>query len=236
MISVGVHAIALPILAQFGVFEKIKKEIGEATVTLVPTAQDLPKPDAPKKSPSSKTQKKSGKSIAGGAHKSNPNAPKVVTAEGNGSGDEDGGGAVDSGSGKAGEIPVSPVAPKPAPVAVDRSVKPEPAKPVPAEKPGAQLTPVKHVPVFVEAEPSYSPQPAIPDDLRQDALDKSFVCEFEVGPDGLPIKIKPIETTGIKELDDIALATAKEWRFKPATLDGAPTDTRIRLRIEFTVE
>jgi TonB family protein len=37
-------------------------------------------------------------------------------------------------------------------------------------------------------------------------------------------------------LDAIALKTAKQWRFKPATSDGLGVESKVKLTIEFRVE
>ena len=94
-----------------------------------------------------------------------------------------------------------------------------------------------HEPVFTQATPleGHQPQPTIPDDLRSDALDKTFVAEVTVGPDGMPNSVTVSQSTGSNELDRLAMDTAKQWRFKPATRDGQPIESRVRLRIEFQV-
>ena len=58
---------------------------------------------------------------------------------------------------------------------------------------------------------------------------------FVVGPDGMPIRVTVSQSTGNNELDRIALDAAKQWRFKPATRDGQPVESRVRLHIEFQV-
>jgi protein TonB len=98
-------------------------------------------------------------------------------------------------------------------------------------------TPVtKHIPVYVEPEQDYSPQPTIPDDLRNDSLSKDFVAMVTVSSDGTIKDLKVTQSTGIKELDDVATSTLKTWRFKPATLDGSGTDGAVKLTIQFRVE
>lgn len=241
LISVLVHVISLPILARFGVFDKVKREFANATVVLVPEAkEEKDKPEAKvKKKANKETARKGAATRKAGDHKANPNAPKVVTAapEPGVSGDSET--AVDSGNGAAGVLPSTPPPPaekkSAAPPAESRSPQPEP-EPTPKPAPKPEIPKPKHVPVYVEAEQDYAPTPTIPDDLRQDALDKTYVAEFVVGPDGVPKEVKPVQTTGIAELDAIALKSARQWRFKPATLDGQGVESRVRLRIEFSVE
>lgn len=237
LISVVAHVIALPILAQFGVFDKVKRGLQDATVMLIPTEKQDEQESQPNQQ--KKAAPKKSVSRAGAPHAANPNAPKVVTAgDAGGDSGDSGGPAVESGSGKAGvaPVPVPEAAPQPKPQPVAQpQPKPIPEKPVEQPQPKPIEQP-KHTPVIVEAQQTFAPPPTIPDDLRQDALDKTFVAEFLVGPDGVPSEVKVAQSTGIKELDDVALGTARQWRFKPATVDGRGVESRVRLKIEFSVE
>ena len=249
LISVAAHVIILPIAAHFGAFEKLKEKVGITRVTLVPVPKaQKEKPEPPKKKEKAKpTANKTAKSGAkhSGAAKANPNLQKVVASNspsGDGEGasieqgtrtdagkiptDTGGGGKVKpaetpSGS-KADDAHPTVTTPPPLPPVTPIS-KPEPEKP-------------KHVAVYVEPEVDYNPQPAIPDDLRSEPLDKDFVALFTVGQDGKPTDIKMTKSTGIAELDDVALKTAKTWRFKPATVDGIGTEGKVKLTIQFRVE
>lgn len=244
-ISFAAHVVALPILAHFGVFEKVQKQFQAAQVVLVPsksTNDEKDKPKQEKKKVEKPTTEKKGpvSTRKGPPRAPNPSAPKVVTAAGDGPGGSEGG-AVESGSGKAGEVPKGPPEvkssgstqpePKPEPRA---EPKPEAPQPKPEPKPEPKAPP--HVPVYSDPVATNSPSPAIPDDLRQDALDKTFIAEFVVGADGAPESVKVAQSTGLKELDQIALDAARQWRFRPATSDGKPVESRVRLRIEFSVE
>lgn len=252
VITVVIHVIALPIAAHFGAFDKLKQRFGEARVVLLPPPkQEKEKEQAKEKKAKPKVEKSHGKVAVkrGGPVKANPNRQKVVavnnpndTGPGDGPSIEQGtqttAGEVPptkpetviskatTGGGGGGEAPVSPVKPE-APVTTT-STTPTP-KPIVVEKP-------KHVPIYAEPEQDYSPQPEIPDDLRNESFDMNFVALFTVGPDGKPTDVKMTQSTGNPELDDIALKTAKKWRFKPATLDGAGTESKIKLTIEFKVE
>ena len=186
------------------------------------------------------------------AAKSNLNQPKVVVANGGTPGGAaDGEPTVDAnGSGTAGQLPsertdTTPVTikapdPEPEKKPVIPQAKPEPP-PRTEPKPAPEMVKPKPVPappkpaLLTEADPTYSPQPTLPDDLRSEALDKTFVAEFVVGVDGKPNTVKVAQSTGNDELDRLALETAKKWRFKPATRDGQPIESRVRLHIEFTV-
>ena len=255
-ISIAVHVVALPVLAHFGAFKKIQQHFVEARMVV------LPPPAAPDKDPEAKKQaaQKQAPAVKKGpantAHqqqgpKSNPNAPHIATATGSGG---DAGNTAEQGNGKVGVVPMPPADPRPP--ATQNTTPPVPDKPKnevvavktnppPVKDPTPPLVkpiqpveppPVKpHVPVFTEAVALSQPQPAIPDELRSEALDKTFVAEFTVGADGAPLEIKVAQSTGNRDLDRIALETARRWRFKPATRDGQPIQSRIRLHIEFQV-
>ena len=68
-----------------------------------------------------------------------------------------------------------------------------------------------------------------------DNFDKTCVVDFLVGTNGKPISVKIAKSTEVDELDKLALRAANQWRFKPATRDGEPIESRVRLHIEFQV-
>ena len=263
-ISVLVHIIMLPILAHFGAFKKIQEHFVQTQMVVLPppeVAHEKPvvKPTktAKAKVPAPLKGKTSPNHSQAHANHSNLPQPHIAVAQG-GKGGADGAGSAPEGSGKAGEVPVDPNAGKPiAKVDNTNTVDPQPVKPVVPEvkqpdkpivqAPVKQADPVKPplptVPVtpkeavFTAAQPldDSQPKPTIPDALRSDALDKTFVAEFTVGEDGAPMAVKAVQSTGNDELDRRALDAAKKWRFKPATRDGQPVVGRVRLFIEFQV-
>ena len=62
-----------------------------------------------------------------------------------------------------------------------------------------------------------------------------MVAEFTVGKDGAPAQVQIVRSSGNPELDRLALDTARKWRFKPATRDGQPIESVVRLHIQFQV-
>lgn len=265
VISVLVHILALPVLAHYGAFQKLQRQFGgniEARLIKLPPPEKIktevkkPQPQhLAHKTPAARKSASSASHPHQMAQKSNINQPKVVaSAGGPGGGGGDQPTIDNSGSGKVGQVPAenkpagpvpgtgsntAPPTPQPQPAV--RQETPPPVTPAPPPKPKEETPapppPVKKEPVFTTAEPipSQSPKPAIPDDLRSDALDKTVVAEFTVGPDGTPSNVKITQSTGNDALDRIALDTAKQWRFKPATRDGQPIESRVRLHIEFQV-
>ena len=67
------------------------------------------------------------------------------------------------------------------------------------------------------------------------ALDKTVVVEITVDAAGNSTDVKLAQPTGNDELDKLAVDTARKWKFKPATRDGQPVESRVRLHIEFQV-
>ncbi len=257
-ISILVHIIALPILAHYGAFKKLKREYLETRMVVLPPPKvEKDKPEI--KKPQHVAHKAAPTNHAAAharlaSHKSNPFQPKVIASAGNKGGDSgDDSNTVDnSGNGKLGQLPTGPAtkgsqgdnAPAPPPAAppappptntAPPKVAQNPAPPPKVEAPPQPKPEVKHDPVYTDAVPTSSPQPSIPDDLRSEAMDSTFVAEFTVGADGTPTQVKVAQSTGNDELDRIALDAAKQWKFKPATRDGQPIESRVRLHIEFQV-
>lgn len=194
------------------------------------------------------------------ANHSNLPQPHIAVATGD-KGGGDANNTAEEGNGKVGEVPVDQNAKKPEVAKTNETapVEKQPEKPVvPVEKqpekpivqapvvkqPEVIKTPAEPIqpavpkePVFTAAQPlnDNQPKPAIPDDLRSDAIDKTVVIEFTVGEDGAPMAVKALQSTGNDELDRRALDAARKWRFKPATRDGQPVVGRVRLSIEFQV-
>jgi len=191
------------------------------------------------------------------AQKSNLSTPKVVASSGAGRGAGSGPTVNnDNATGKVGELPKEEASTK-----VSTEKQPEPMTELPksdAPKPEgpkevARVMPVvkapafakpdpkpePKAPVFTEAAPAMAidrePQPAIPEDLRADALDKTCVVRFTVGPDGSTIRVQIAQSSGNNELDRAALDAARQWKFKPATRDGEPVESQVNLHIEFQV-
>jgi protein TonB len=253
-ISVLAHVIALPILARFGVFQKVERQFADVQmVTLPPPEADKPKPapKAPeKKVPKAPTAKKSGADHprSPSAHQNNLSQPKVVVAQGTGGGGDNGGPTVDpNGTGTAGALPTE-VAATPSPTPNAPEATPAPATPTPAPvqptpsptplttpTPIPTPTPTPRLPVFTEAVPVNMPKPTLPDSLRNDTLDRTTVAEFVVGTDGTPEQIRVVQSAGVSELDQLAIDAVKQWRFKPATRDGVPVQSTIRLHVAFQV-
>ena len=257
-ISILFHIIALPILAHFGALKKIQAQFAGPQIVFVPP----PPPPETEKHEAKKAVKHQAAARSPHAQarpgparpKSNLNTPHVLEVAKT----SDTGPAVEQGTLDPGvkpteksiatrpvetEKPVETVKPieKPIEKPVEKPV--ETVKPVekPVEKPAEAIKPIERVkpaaPLYTAAEPmgDRQPQPTIPDELRAEALDKTCIVEFIVGPDGRPTTVRIATSTNVQQLDQLALDAARQWRFRPATRDGQPVESRVRLHIEFQV-
>ncbi len=253
-VSIAVHIVALPILAHYGAFKKIQEHFVETKIVV------LPPPERPKLDEQKVKQVKKPPVVAHTAHtgshahgsKANPNQVHIAIANKSGSGD--GGPGAEQGTLKAGAVPPDTNTTKPttnnsvAPTvtAPNTTKEPTPAVAVTPVAPKTEtvvktttpiVVPAPHVPVFTEAAPiqGKQPQPTIPDEFRSDALDTTVVVDVTIGPDGAPTTATIDQSTGKRELDRLAVDAAKQWRFTPATRDGEPVESRVKLHIEFQV-
>ena len=249
LISVGVHIVLLPILAYFGAFKKIQQGLSHMEVmVLPPPPEERSKPvETHQKQTKKPAQTKNGAKKAGGP-KSNLNQPKVVADKSDTASDH--GPTVDAnGSGVAGQLPSikkqveQPVA-KTGSDGTDKTEvakkdieTPSVTKPtvVNPDPPVKAITPKPLTPVFTSAEPDFTPLPVIPDELRTEDLSASMIVEFTVSKTGEVADSQVIRSCGVKELDRVALETVKRWKFRPATIDGLPTQGKVRLTVEFEV-
>jgi len=85
------------------------------------------------------------------------------------------------------------------------------------------------------AEPTYAPEPEISPELHENCFKSCCIAKFLVKATG-KTSVVLLTTSGSPEVDEMALATLRRWKFKPATLDGKPVDSSRKIRVEFEVE
>ena len=56
---------------------------------------------------------------------------------------------------------------------------------------------------------------------------------FMVAPDGKPYEITVGDSTGNKRFEEIAVKTAQDWQFDPATINGVPIDAGYAIKVTF---
>ncbi|MFI5114047.1 MAG: TonB family protein [Terriglobales bacterium] len=78
----------------------------------------------------------------------------------------------------------------------------------------------------------YDPNPQYTQEARRAGHQGTCILSFTVGTDGLPRDIKMVRGVGT-ELDDLAVATVRTWRFEPARKDGKPVEAQIKTQVKF---
>ena len=101
--------------------------------------------------------------------------------------------------------------------------------PVSNEVAAAAPASATHGPIAID-----SPAPVLPNYLKNQDLSTSVVIEFLISAAGA-VEPRLLRTSGNEELDQIALTTARAWKFRPAEADHRAIDAKIRLRILFEV-
>lgn len=80
-----------------------------------------------------------------------------------------------------------------------------------------------------------SPAPEIPASLQETAFKSYCEARFVIDAKG-GTTVSIVSSSGSEEIDAVALQTLKKWKFKPATLEGEPTSSTRRIKVEFEVE
>ncbi len=88
---------------------------------------------------------------------------------------------------------------------------------------------------MVDATAIESPKPEIPDDFKDEAFKSSVTARFSIAVDG-KFTVKLLDSCGNEDIDKLVLATLKNWKFKPATVDEKPVASNRKLKIELEVE
>jgi periplasmic protein TonB len=81
----------------------------------------------------------------------------------------------------------------------------------------------------------YAPTPVIPDDLRDNVYKAIAIAHFRVAPDGT-VDVTLSQPTLNPRLNQILLATLREWKFFPAMKDGIAINSEFDVRIPITVQ
>lgn len=89
-------------------------------------------------------------------------------------------------------------------------------------------------PSRVAARAIYRPLPAIPDNLRERAIELEALARFDVKSDGT-VSVELVRPTPYLALNRIILETLRTWKFFPAMDAGRPVassqDVRIKLEV-----
>jgi protein TonB len=88
---------------------------------------------------------------------------------------------------------------------------------------------------FVEAQVVSNPAPVIPEAMHENCFKSCCIARFMIGADGKS-KVKLLSSSGSDEIDDITVQTLRQWKFKPAMLDGKPVASTRRIKVEFEID
>jgi TonB family protein len=80
--------------------------------------------------------------------------------------------------------------------------------------------------VLQKAEPEYT------EEARVAKYEGTVVLAVEIAPNGLAQNIRIVKGLGLG-LDENAVATVQQWRFQPATKDGAPITVQATIEVNF---
>ena len=81
----------------------------------------------------------------------------------------------------------------------------------------------------------YAPTPTIPDDMRENVFNAVAIAHFKIAPDGTVV-VTLAQPTPDPRLNQILLATLKEWKFFPAMKDGIAIASEFDVRIPISVQ
>jgi protein TonB len=86
-----------------------------------------------------------------------------------------------------------------------------------------------------EALPSFyqNPPPPYPDEARRNKEEGLVVLRTQVDTQGLVSSVTVEQSSGFADLNQSALDTVKNWRFKPAQIAGIPIATSVDIPIRF---
>ena len=75
--------------------------------------------------------------------------------------------------------------------------------------------------------------PVYPGRAREQGIEGQVLVQALVGKDGLVRDVKIVSS--IPALDDAAVASVKQWRFKPALTKGAPVEVWVAVPVKFSL-
>jgi len=88
---------------------------------------------------------------------------------------------------------------------------------------------------FTPAQAVFSPEPEIPAHLQEECFCSYCIAKFSIKPNGAS-SVQLLTSSGSTEVDELALETLRRWKFKPATMDGAPIEGTKKIKVEFKIE
>ena len=138
--------------------------------------------------------------------------------------------------------PAAPPAPDLPAIAAAHGAAPQVATPIAAPNPpnpaaaaSAAPEPVVETAASYKAEYLDNPPPPYPRLSRQLGEEGTALLKVQVGPNGRPLQIKLMSSTGYPRLDEAAEATVAQWRFVAATRNGQSITSWVLVPIKFRI-
>jgi protein TonB len=78
-----------------------------------------------------------------------------------------------------------------------------------------------------------TPPPNYPPEFACKRIGGTVVLNVALAANGYPVKIEVFHSSGTKALDDLAIAAVHDWKFRPATLRGRPTTSKLQVPVTF---
>ncbi len=79
-------------------------------------------------------------------------------------------------------------------------------------------------------------QPAYPVDLRAARVDGKVVLHAVIDEQGNVTAVEVLRSSRHEGLDNAAIDAVRQWRYKPATMEGTPVKVHFTVVVNFTVE
>lgn len=106
----------------------------------------------------------------------------------------------------------------------------EPVAPPPSAPPSAPA----QASASTSAQPIHSPRPRFPPRALQRGESGSILLQVQVDAQGNPAEVDVVQSSRSRDLDREAVRAVRQWRFRPATRDGAPIASKVLIPIDFS--
>lgn len=78
-----------------------------------------------------------------------------------------------------------------------------------------------------------TPPPYYPPELACRQVGGQALLDVSLAANGLPVKVTVARSSGVKALDDSAMAAVRDWKFKAATVRGRPASSKLQVPVTF---
>lgn len=79
-----------------------------------------------------------------------------------------------------------------------------------------------------------TPPPDYPAELGCRQIGGQVVLDVSLAANGVPVEVRVSRSSGVQALDESAIAAVRDWKFKPATVRGRPTASKLQVPVSFT--